>query len=69
MNNRVCLRLLMHFSMKHSVLYNMTRVRYAIEQLMCLVQLYYKYESARKRRGISQQQDENNKIIAGQKAR
>jgi hypothetical protein len=35
----------MHFSINHSVLYSMARVRYDTEQLVSLVQLYYKYES------------------------
>jgi hypothetical protein len=47
MNHRICLCLLMHFSVNHWVLYNMARVRYTIEQHVCLVQLYFKYESAR----------------------
>jgi hypothetical protein len=45
MNHYVCLRLLMHFSINHSVLYNTARVRYITEQRVCLVQLYFKYKS------------------------
>jgi hypothetical protein len=48
MNHRVCLHLLMHFSINHSVLYNMAGVRYTTKQHVCSVQLYFKYESARK---------------------
>jgi response regulator of citrate/malate metabolism len=48
MNHCVCLHLLMHFSTNHSVLYIMARVRYTIEQHVCLVQLCFKFESARK---------------------
>jgi hypothetical protein len=50
MNHRVCLRLLMHFSINHSVLYNMTRARYTVEQRVCFVQICFKHESARKYR-------------------
>jgi hypothetical protein len=38
----------MHFSINHSELYNMARVKYTIELHVCLVQLYFKYEYARK---------------------
>jgi hypothetical protein len=48
MNHHVCLRLLMRSSINHSVLYNMAQVKYTTEQHVCLVQLYFKYESARK---------------------
>jgi hypothetical protein len=46
--HRLCLCLLMHFSINPSVLYNMAWVQYTIEQHVCLVQLYFKYESGRK---------------------
>jgi hypothetical protein len=48
MNHLVCLHLLMHFSVNHSVLYNMAWVRYTIEQHVCLVQLCFSYMFARK---------------------
>jgi hypothetical protein len=53
MNHCVCLLLLMHFSVNHSVLYNLAWVRYTIEQCGCLVQLYFKHESARKFQHVS----------------
>lgn len=47
MNHRFCLRLLTHFLINHSVLYNKTGVRYTGEQRACLVQLCFKYECPR----------------------
>jgi hypothetical protein len=35
-------------SFNHSALYNMAQVRYTTEQCVCLMQLYFKHESARK---------------------
>jgi hypothetical protein len=40
MNHRVCLCLLMHFSINHSVLYNTARVRYTIELRVFSVTLF-----------------------------
>jgi hypothetical protein len=47
MNHCVRLHLLM-LSINHSVLYDMAQVRKITEQSVCLVQLYFKCESARK---------------------
>jgi len=46
MNHSVCMLLVKHFTVKCSVLNNMAQVEYVTQQHVCLVQLYFKYESA-----------------------
>jgi hypothetical protein len=56
----------MHFSITYSVLYSMPQVRYTIEQHVCLMQLYFRYESAIKCRRIFQRKFPEEPVISKQ---